>query len=327
MSQSSFSQTYHANCLAEYEKLHHRMDHFQGHTHPLPDPPHSTISSWAPKFHFPQPYDWHHPDPTLPQSHTSSQHHFHFPPLSTHALTSRVRNSFGGSIDNVGHLAQPPAPVPTFRLYEIPPWVPNADIRETKHAYHIEIELPGVTDKKATTIQWLERGTLLVRGEIRSPALHRRQDDDDNDATNGEGTNGQTKADEGQAPEAATTEKIDGDWCALTSTHDQEPLTKGNPLARSLTTLEQEVAREKARDDSAAAPTPTPTPAPTPAPAKDIPIFLLRERKVGLWQRTFTLPLDVDAMGMKASLNGGLLEILLMKKCVDMGKVVTVEVK
>lgn len=204
--------------------------------------------------------------------------------------------------------------MPTFRLHETPPWIPNADIRETKHAYHIEIELPGVTDKKATTIHWLERGTLLVRGEIRRPELHRERDRNADVAT-GEGVDGQAKAEEGRGPEAETTEKLDGDWCSLTSTHAQDALTRENTLVRSLTTTEQEAAREKSTDAS------------TSTPAPDTPTFLLRERKVGLWQRTFTLPLDVDAMGMKASLNGGLLEILLMKRCVDMGKVVSVDVR
>lgn len=274
---SSFAQAYHPNCLVDYEKLQHKMGHYQMHSHPLPDTHHTTTvhSSWSPsRFHFPQPYDWHHPDPTVPHS-THNHSHFHFPALSTQSIAS---------------LAQPPIPLPSFPLHASPPWSPNTDIRETKHAYHIEIELPGVLDKQATTIQWLEGGVLLVRGEA-------------------------GKREEG--------EKED-DWCSLSPTHHADELTDGYPLERILTTKEQEATRE-GLDHHSTAPHTSLSPATTSlhtSPTSTNPptsMFLLHERHSGLWQRTFTLPLDVDLKGMKASLKAGLLEIICMKRCVDLG--------
>lgn len=46
----------------------------------------------------------------------------------------------------------------------------------------------------------------------------------------------------------------------------------------------------------------------------DIPIFILNERKIGPFQRTFTLPLDADMKALKAKLEDGLLRIDLPKR-------------
>jgi hypothetical protein len=54
-----------------------------------------------------------------------------------------------------------------------PSWTPNTDIRETKLAYHIEIEVPGVTDRKNLLIQWMSPRTLLVEGDIKRPPVGR----------------------------------------------------------------------------------------------------------------------------------------------------------
>jgi HSP20 family molecular chaperone IbpA len=59
----------------------------------------------------------------------------------------------------------------------------------------------------------------------------------------------------------------------------------------------------------------------------DVPTFLLSERMVGLWQRTFTLPLDVDMKNLKASLNSGLLSIYLPKRDISAETKVKVEIE
>lgn len=46
----------------------------------------------------------------------------------------------------------------------------------------------------------------------------------------------------------------------------------------------------------------------------DVPVFILNERKAGVFQRTFTLPIDVDMKGLKAKLDAGLLRIDLPKR-------------
>jgi len=37
--------------------------------------------------------------------------------------------------------------------------------------------------------------------------------------------------------------------------------------------------------------------------------FLLAERKIGPWFRSFTVPIDVDMKGLRAKLEGGLLRL------------------
>lgn len=46
----------------------------------------------------------------------------------------------------------------------------------------------------------------------------------------------------------------------------------------------------------------------------DVPLFILNERKVGAFERTFTLPMDVDMKELKSKLQDGLLRIDLPKR-------------
>ena len=66
----------------------------------------------------------------------------------------------------LGIKVEPPVPISASA-----PWVPDADIRATKLAYHIEIEVPSVTDKKSTVIQLLLPRTLLIQGDIHRPDI------------------------------------------------------------------------------------------------------------------------------------------------------------
>jgi hypothetical protein len=192
------------------------------------------------------------------------------------------------------------------------------------------------------TIQWLERRTLLVRGEIQRPNLDHAAPSRNAEAET------QTKADEQESnpnataaktpeadpsifpvevaaspaeassappvsentPNSTTTahaqpstpwEKLDLDWCTLTKTHEDNNLTNGNKLHRVLSRDEQERAREGVGPSAAATKT----------------TFLLSERKVGMWQRTFTLPLDADMKRLTACLRGGLLVVKLPKRSME----------
>jgi HSP20 family molecular chaperone IbpA len=46
----------------------------------------------------------------------------------------------------------------------------------------------------------------------------------------------------------------------------------------------------------------------------DVPFFILNERKVGLFQQTFTLPVDVDMKELKVKLEDGLLRVDLPRR-------------
>jgi HSP20 family molecular chaperone IbpA len=54
---------------------------------------------------------------------------------------------------------------------------------------------------------------------------------------------------------------------------------------------------------------------------------LLSERKIGPWQRTFTLPLDVDLKALRAKLRGGLLSIDLPKRDISRDSTAKIEVQ
>ena len=154
MARSSFAEAYPPNCLADYERNHHIMDSYQLHTHPRPAVPHTSsvhsTSSWAPKL--PWAKDWQH----INFSHLT--HHFHFPATSIHDFKSHV--------ENIQHEAHSPVSVSAWS-----PWVPDTDISETKLAYHIEIEVPCVTDRKAMVIRALSPNTLLIQGGIYRPDI------------------------------------------------------------------------------------------------------------------------------------------------------------
>jgi HSP20 family molecular chaperone IbpA len=91
--------------------------------------------------------------------HHDQMHHFHFPPVSLQSMTRR----FSHHRDKSSHTSEP----------RLPPWAPNTDIRETKLAYHIEIEVPGVMDRQNLLIQWMSPRTLLVEGDIKRPPVGR----------------------------------------------------------------------------------------------------------------------------------------------------------
>jgi len=181
--------------------------------------------------------------------HQRHQHHFHFPPSTT--AWSRFQHKLASERDKIAHLASSAHPYvvgPTNRSSSASSWLPRTDIRETKNAYHIEIEVPGVTDKEKLLIQWSSPRTLLVEGKSGRPVV-----------------TGPLKGE--------TVWEQEGDTI--------ENTTQG--------------AASTEQDD-------------------DEPQFLLEERNVGPWQRTFTLPVGVDLEALRAKLEGGLLLIEIPKR-------------
>ena len=97
--------------------------------------------------------------------HERHKHHFHFPPMALHNFSDRFKSHKAATTTSSpqGHGTMDPAPAAA--------WSPPADIRETKLVYHIEIEVPGVKDKKSLLIQWMSPRTLLVEGELKRPEI------------------------------------------------------------------------------------------------------------------------------------------------------------
>jgi HSP20 family molecular chaperone IbpA len=106
-----------------------------------------------------------------PSSHQkqTQTHHFHFPPTSLLAANTRFGQHLRAQGRKLSHAAYGERGVAGDG--SISSWSPNTDIRQTKLAYHIEIEVPGTTDKETLLIQWLSPSTLIVRGQIERPFI------------------------------------------------------------------------------------------------------------------------------------------------------------
>jgi HSP20 family molecular chaperone IbpA len=236
-------------------------------------------------------------------------HHFHFPPTGLHTASANFQQHLRAAGRKLSHAAdgeRGPA-----GHGSISSWVPNTDIRQTRLAYHIEIEVPGTTNKDDLLIQWLSPSTLIVRGEIERPfvghgkaaegaylwqqseergdgypvgnAVKVAQDRTADHDVKGGGLplDNTSKENAGSAKLAAT--QSPSQSSAGTKQLDPKTADDGGPLKRMDTDTEDESA--------------------------DIPMFLLEERKTGPWQRTFTMPHNIEMKALKAKLEGGLLRI------------------
>jgi HSP20 family molecular chaperone IbpA len=83
----------------------------------------------------------------LPSS-NQHHHHYHYPGGVYHSL-SNIASGFGHQKTSSGELVS---------------WTPDCDVRETKKAYYIDIEAPGISDKKAIQISWLSGRVLQIDG-------------------------------------------------------------------------------------------------------------------------------------------------------------------
>jgi len=140
------------------------------------------------------------PDPEPMQPHPSHPSHFEFPRLSLHELTLRT------------HYRGPHSPASVSAPRSATAFSPPTDIRETMQYYHIEIEVPGVTDKESILIQWMSPHTLLVQGEAARPKSIGLLDE----------SGGGSKVWEGASDAEAGAEKDDEDGGPLERTPSRE---------------------------------------------------------------------------------------------------------
>jgi HSP20 family molecular chaperone IbpA len=210
-----------------------------------------------------------HPDslPT-PDRKQMDAHHFHFPPTSLLAASTSFGRHLRAEMRKLSHAADGERGVASYETM----WGPNTDIRQTKLAYHIEMEVPGTTDKEKLSIQWLKPSTLIVSGEIERPFVGHGKELEHQ---------GSLKEDDHNANHVSNAFT----YQSSTGSKHLEGGTKkdGGELRRKITDPGDE--------------------------CDDTPIFLLGERKTGPWQRTFTLPHNVEMKMLKARLEGGLLRI------------------
>jgi HSP20 family molecular chaperone IbpA len=71
-------------------------------------------------------------------------HHFHFPPTSLLAASTSFGRHLRAEMRKLSHTADGERGVASYETT----WGPKTDIRQTKLAYHIEMEVPGTTGKE-----------------------------------------------------------------------------------------------------------------------------------------------------------------------------------
>lgn len=165
---------------------------------------------------------------------------------------------------------------------------PNFDIRETEGAFLLEGELPGVSDKETIEIEFVDAQTLVVRGEIkrRSPA----------GLTKTESVHPQDE----QITAAATTETDNESVRSLKPTVEEavdEPVSE-NGEGSSTTEKGKEVAK----------------PAEEKTTVTKKAKYWLSERSVGTFERKFEFQELIDQENVRASLEHGVLEIVVPKR-------------
>lgn len=156
---------------------------------------------------------------------------------------------------------------------------PETDIHETAQAYHIEMALAGVSDEDSVLIQWRAPRTLVVTGGLTQAEAQIEQREEDFAHQSKE------ESFDGMLRKVSISENL--------SKKDRPQLGKRQNGA--LAEEKGEQVDVEGIDDGE-------------------PLYILKERKSGPFQRTFTLPADIDVDGCKTSLEHGLLTIDIPKK-------------
>ena len=237
-----------------------------------------------------------------------------------HSLVDRLREPFLAHKPNNFHLLTGPwhQDHPQQHIF-----VPRVDMRETKHDYYLDIELPGVHDKASINIEWTSNRKLLVEGAAERPSLCETfgLSHDWDSKQNGDGENGdendredaETSGQEGLVHSAQNssgeppdesfgfekeedlfpTTIVDGSLIdegdahiSKTSTHHTVP--KDEILCSKIHNV------NSMNPDRAAS-------------------LNIAERNVGRYMRLFMFPANIYMGGLRAKLENGLLKIMVPK--------------
>lgn len=126
--------------------------------HPQPPPPN------APKYYHPGWY-YYSPEP-FETTYIPKHHHRHVPAPLKHAV-HELTHPFGDG-------------------YPLP--APRCDVRESRAAYHVDVELPGVRDREDVRLRWTGARSLFVDACVRPVPVpgEEEKDSDENNKKNEE---------------------------------------------------------------------------------------------------------------------------------------------
>jgi len=164
-------------------------------------------------------------------------------------------------------------------------FTPKFDVKETKEAYELHGELPGV-DQKNINIEWTDNNTLTISGKHE----HVRE--------------------EGQRPTAVE----DGE--------EQKKLESNAKDEKHQPTVEDESAESTNKDTQVAKQSEQHEVAKKEEPKQK---YWVSERSVGSFHRSFAFPARVDQDAVKASLKNGILSIVVPKATAPQSRKVNIE--
>lgn len=204
---------------------------------------------------------------------------------------------------------------------------PRFDVRETTNEYIVEGELPGVPDKSDISVEFTDRGNLIVKGRVdRSrttvvpPAQPQTPSSLPSQVTSEKGKEKEDKDEEmaltptSSAPSSPqslkpTVEDVpdEDDWMGIVESSTEKPRAEGEAakVEKPAEKREQPRCRVTKREEW--------------------PKRLLSERSVGEFARSFSFPAGIDHDAVTASLQHGVLRIVVPKRVSGVGKRIEVQ--
>jgi HSP20 family protein len=161
---------------------------------------------------------------------------------------------------------------------------PRFDLKETKEAYSLEGELPGI-DQKDLNIEFTDEHTLTIKGR--------------SERHTGSGSKSQAVEAEKQAAVEDTPAASDA-----SSVKSHQATVEDEELVNS------SAAAEKSSEVAVPAPTEQPAQPQQQSPEQQ---YWISERHVGHFSRSFSFPQRVNQEQVKASLKNGILSIVVPK--------------
>ncbi|KAG0637641.1 HSP20-like chaperone [Tuber brumale] len=184
---------------------------------------------------------------------------------------------------------------------------PRFDVRETANVYIVEGELPGIIDRSNISIEFTDRGDLIVRGRVdrsSTTVVPQAQPQTPSSSSPSQETSG--KEDKGEYP---TIEDVpdEDDWMGITDSPTEKARVEGEAAKAEKPVEKKEQPRGKKEK------------------GEEWPKRLLSERSVGGFARSFSFPAVIDHDAVTASLQHGILRVVVPKKVFDAGKRIEIQ--
>jgi len=176
-------------------------------------------------------------------------------------------------------------------------WNPRFDVKETKEAYTVEAEVPGV-EQDNLSIEFTDEHTLTVKGRS------------------------ERHTEKGKRPEAIEASEKP----AAVEDGTATPASDSDSVKSHQATVEdEEPANSSAAQETVAEKSAPAAEEPAKKPEEPKEQYWYSERRVGEFTRSFSFPSRVDQDAVKASLKNGVLSIAVPKAAAPESRRITIE--